>query len=259
MDVRYTILSMLKCHFKESDINVFHVHGIYTVFISGLTDTDYERTPDFDDLETQICSLARIVSPDTNTSYTFALIENDIWTITANWWNTVKWARREVRERAHEEGRQEAEAEMETDDLIADLVDHIVQKITDKSDSNMEEIRKHYKSHVLQALIQLHTKSKYPIFPNKQICDRLLENYKDLSWTYNFNNDVYILLKFLLHKKDRNSKRHASYRIDEYKQLCRQNNIEQSCADFISYRRLKIDPEVLPHIRRLFADKYGIS
>ncbi|CAF3742978.1 unnamed protein product, partial [Adineta steineri] len=113
MDVRNIVLKMFKCHFKTADINVFHVRGICDLFISGLTDTNYGRTPDSDDLKTQICVLARIVSPQTDTSYTFAPIENDIWMITENWWDTVKWA------------RLEAEAGMETEDLIADLVDHI--------------------------------------------------------------------------------------------------------------------------------------
>jgi hypothetical protein len=246
MTGRATIIDLLKWYFRTSGSRVARFSRICDVLLSGLIDGSSERTPAFYDMEAEINALALTFLP--NNQYDLVTIQNDLWTILVNWWDTVRWARRDVR------------AFMEKEDLLADLIDNIVKNI--KNDINT---RRYYKRNVLQALIQMSAPPGYIItpyvgqpLPRNIDLNIILQCYEQLSHAYDFDNEVHILLQLLFDKMTRNTNRHAYYTVQEYRLHCCRSGTQPSFQDYISYRGLTISPELSVHCERLFQTRYRI-
>ncbi|CAF1478217.1 unnamed protein product [Adineta steineri] len=248
MNGRSTIIVMLQCYFQATENKIPRFKGVCDLLLGGLVDGNYEITPRFDDLVAEVTALALVFLPGNHRN--LPTIQEDLWTLLVNWWNTARWARREVRIFA------------EKDDLLADLLTDIVNKILIHNNLN---VRENYTFYVLQALIQMTTFGRItntyfrPSLPTEDILNNILQEYRVLSHHYGFdNNNVHILLQLLCNKKNRNTNSHADYKVKEYKLYCERSQIQPSYYGYISYRGLNIPQEHLNACQHLFLSKYGI-
>lgn len=250
MNGRDTIFSMWKCYFNASPNLTHRFNGICDLFMSGLVCTDRERVPDFDDLEAEIDALA--LGFAANDQGNLATIQNDLWTMLANWWDTVAWARRGIR------------VSMEREDLLGDLLQDIVRQIT--VDFGEILMRSVYTVDVLQALIQIHTtggiddpflfQRLQSNLPENVDLNTLLQYFRQLGQAHDFDDETDILLELLLEKKDRNVNRHSRMKVIEYRRLCRVHRVRPSFTGYIDFRGLNIPHHLLHHYERLFRRKY---
>lgn len=244
MDGRNTIIITLKWYFHVSENEISRFDQICDLLLSGLIDGSSERTPSFFDMEEEINGLALTFLP--NSQRDLLTIQTDLWTILVDWWDAVKWARRGIR------------APIDKEDFLADLMDKIVKEIM--NDASMKQ---YHKTNVLQALIQMSTPPRYQIspfvrqgLPRNINLDAVLEHYKQLSVKYGFGDEYNIFLQLLSDKMTRNSDRHTYFKVQKYRNDCRNSGRQPSFEDYISRREWTISPELLPHCERLFRREY---
>jgi hypothetical protein len=246
-----TIVRMLQNYFSNTDATNFLFDDLWEILTDGLSDTD-DRTPVFNELDDEINYLARFFSTANRHPNT---IQRDLFEIVENWWDSITWARTDIR------------ITIEKEDLLGDLLHDTIIQIKAHFNNNGYRMERYYTYDVLEALNQLQTTNDIELDLRDRLeangiwdneLNILLQFFRQLSRRYGFEQQPEVFLRLLLMKKDRNYKRHTDDKVLRYERDCNNNGGQPSFDGYIQKRGLDIDDETLPHYRRLFRYKYNI-